>query len=215
MPSPGDLARGVYNAGRGFGDWLLPLARRPEGSRLEAIVNGIMERDPKIRGAVQRDPAIRQELDLAVGDAYAKNENLRRMAGYVDTADKALVPIDAVADYFKIMGGVGYGISAAKELVEAVFKLPYMAYYAIKTGDFLGALGNLLYEGLSWFIPGSLLDLTNRYADQADRYIERTAAQEFLQRLEGAVPAGQRAAQLQPSQPSQPSPSLDYRLRPA
>lgn len=184
LPNPVDVAKGTYGVGKGVMGWMFPVGGMNE-SKLELIVKGIVEKNPHIKTIMGRNPALRQQLGYAVMDTYAENQNLRRMAGYVDIADKALVPFDAVFDYMKIMGGVGYGLSAAKEIVEAVFKLPYMLYYGIKTGDIIGSIGNLLYEGLSWFVPGSLLDLTNRYADQAEKYIAKTASEKFLASVGG------------------------------
>ncbi|MBI3051531.1 hypothetical protein HYY74_03670 [Candidatus Woesearchaeota archaeon] len=178
MINPVGAAKTAYNAGRGFAGWLVPSAGMDQ-SKLESIVDKLAK-DDRVRNILSANPGLRDRLKSSVMDTYAENENLRRMAGYVDVADKLLVPIDVVADYMKIMGGVGYGLSAAKEIAEAAFKLPYMAYYTVKTGDVVGTLGNLLWEGLSWLIPGSLLDLTNRYANQADSYIERTSADKFV-----------------------------------
>lgn len=188
MVSPTGVARGVYNTGSGLFRWMFPLAKMDE-SKLESTVNDIIIQYPHIRNTISKDPALKDELKYAVRDTYTENLRLRKFAGYVDTIDKFLVPIDMVADYMKIMGGVGYGISTAKELIEGIFKLPYIVYYTIKTGDIVGAIGNLIYEGLSWFIPGSILDLTNRYARQADKYIVNTAAKKFSQGLEATVQA--------------------------
>lgn len=112
-----------------------------------------------------------------------ENRNLYRFAKLVDTYDKALVPVDVVADYMKIMGGVGYGISAAKELVEAPVKAAYSAYYLGKTKDLKGFLYNIVYEGLSFFVPGSLLDLTNHYVKQAEKYTVKTAVKRFIEEV--------------------------------
>lgn len=186
MVSPVGVARGIYSGTTGMFGWMFPLASMNE-SKLESTVNDVLNNYPDIRNSVSKNPAYREELKYAVRDAYTENLRLRRLAGYVDTIDKFLVPFDIVADYMKIMGGIGYGLSTAKEIVEAAFKLPYIAYYATKTGDLVGAVTNLIYEGLSWFIPGSVLDLTNRYAKQADKYIVQTAAKKFSQGLETAV----------------------------
>ncbi len=165
---------------------MFPLANMNE-SKLESTVNDILNKYPDIRGNISKNPAYREELKYAVRDAYTENLRLRRLAGYVDTIDKLLIPFDIVADYMKFMGGIGYGLSTGKEIIEAVFKLPYITYYAVKTGDIVGSVTHLLYEGLSWFIPGSVLDLTNRYAKQADKYIAQTAANKFSKGLESAV----------------------------
>ena len=192
MVSPTGVARGIYQSGAGLFRWMFPLARMNE-SELETTVNDVLNKYPDIRATVNKNPAYRDELKYAVRDAYTENLRLRKLSGYVDTIDKFLVPFDIVADYMKIMGGVGYGLSTAKEIIEGVFKLPYIAYYAIKTGDLTGSIGSLIYEGLSWFITGSILDLTNRYAKQADKYIAQTAAKKFTQGLEADLFAREKS----------------------
>ncbi|MBI4452360.1 hypothetical protein HY637_02950 [Candidatus Woesearchaeota archaeon] len=178
------MAKGIYSGGTGVFKWMFPFASMDE-SRLESTVNQIIDNYQDIRVRISKDPALKEQLRYSVRDTYTENFNLRRLGGYVDTLDKFLVPIDMVADYMKIMGGVGFGISTLKEIVEASFKLPYIAYYTAKTGDLVGAVTSLIYEGLSWFVPGSLLDLTNRYAKQADKYLVNTSAKKFLESIQG------------------------------
>ncbi|MDO8628162.1 MAG: hypothetical protein Q7R56_00210 [Nanoarchaeota archaeon] len=122
-------------------------------------------------------------------DVNAENKRVHYFAGLVDTYDKALVPIDVVADYMKIMGGVGFALSAGKEIVELPAKLAYNSYYLGQTHDLKGFLYNLVYEGLSFLLPGSLLDLTNHYVHQADKYAVKTAVDRFNRDVKNAVRA--------------------------
>lgn len=182
------MAKGTYNAGKSLADYIFP-SENMDSSKLESTINSVMEKDPAVRAEIQRNPSRKRDLEYTILDTHRENRNLLKMATYVDSIDQFLVPFDVVADVMKLFGGVGYGLSAGKELVEHVFKLPYMAYYTMKTGNMLQSLGNLVYEGLSWFIPGSLLDLTKRYVKQAQEYLEKTAAKKFLEKRAQAAAA--------------------------
>ena len=85
------------------------------------------------------------------------------------------------------MGGMGSGARALLTLIKSPGYLAYDAYYLGKTGDILGTLGNIAYEGVSWLAPGALTHLINRYSHQADRYIIREASERFLKSLEDRV----------------------------
>ena len=174
------MGKGAYNAGKSLADYIFP-PDNMDSSKLESTINSIMEKDPAVRADIDRNTSRKRDLEYAILDTHRENRNLLKMAAYIDSIDKSLVPFDAVADVMKIFGGVGYGLSAGKELGEHVFKLPYIAYYTLRTGNVVQSIGNLLYEGMSWFIPGSLLDLTNRYIKQAQEYLEKTAAKKFLE----------------------------------
>lgn len=162
--------------------WTLPVFKKPnleEQLKKAKEYSGIKEilanaKDEREYGFLER------RLKDHIDNVNNENSNLYNFAKLVDTYDKALVPIDVVADYMKIVGGVGYGISAAKELVEAPVKLAYSSYYLGKTKDLMGFLGNIVYEGLSFFLPGSLLDLTNHYLKQAEKYTLKTAVNRFV-----------------------------------
>lgn len=165
------------------GKWTLPIFNKPdleEQLKKAKEYDGIKEilnnaKDEREYSLLER--RLKDNIDVV----NKENSNLYNFAKLVDTYDKALVPIDVAADYMKIVGGVGYGISAAKELVEAPVKLAYSSYYLGKTKDLMGFLGNIIYEGLSFFLPGSLLDLTNHYLKQADKYTVKTAVDRFVE----------------------------------
>lgn len=177
----------TYKGIKRISSWAVPTESRLDKDGLDGVVDHIIKTNRKVRDIFSTNPdrgdRLRKELEYAVLDAYDENHRLRKLAGYIDTMDKALVPVDVIADYMKIMGGVGYGLSTAKELVEMGPKLLYLAYYLKKSGDLVGVVGDLAYEGLSWFLPGSLLDLTNRYANQAEKYVLKTASSKFFDRI--------------------------------
>jgi hypothetical protein len=112
-----------------------------------------------------------------------ENRRLRYSGGITDIVDSALVPVDVVADAGKIIGGIGYGISAAKELAEMPFKLFNSIYYAKKTGDYKSLIKDGLYEVASFLVPGSLLDLTKRYSKRVDKYVAKEAARRFVKEV--------------------------------
>jgi len=187
-----------------FANWAVPIdASIPTDSRLEEIVDRVVANDKNVRNVFEQSPGkeagLKKQLGYIIQDSYHENRNLRRMSQYIDTMDKALIPFDVLADSLSLFGGpLGISLSAGKELIEMAPKLAYMTYYTSKTKDFVGAVGNLFYEGLSWFLPGSLLDLTNRYVKQAEKYLLKDAADRFLGKVDLKKPA-EAPANLKPS----------------
>src|SRR3989344_3177149 len=145
-------------------------------AKKDAGVKDFLTQSPSMDEYRLREERLRYHLERMAEET----KNLYRFAKLVDTYDRALVPIDVVADYMKIMGGIGYGLSAGKEIVEAPVKAAYDLYYLGKTRDLKGFLYNIIYEGLSFLLPGSVLDLTNRYMKQADKHTVKKAVYQFL-----------------------------------
>src|SRR3989344_6308567 len=164
------------------GKWAVPVFNTPNleqqlaAAKAYEPVKALLARADSKEAYDSLEARLRQHIE---GINY-DTRNLYRFAKIVDTYDKLLVPVDVVADYMKIMGGIGYGLSAGKEIVEAPVKAAYDLYYLGKTRDLKGFLYNIIYEGLSFLLPGSVLDLTNRYMKQADKHTVKKAVYQFL-----------------------------------
>ncbi|HLD13023.1 MAG TPA: hypothetical protein VJB87_05550 [Candidatus Nanoarchaeia archaeon] len=171
----------LLNKLRDAGKWAVPALVSPNVDDQLAKAKSYDPVRLALQGSKSRDEYNRLEdvLRHHLVDTNAENGRLHHFAGLLDTYDHALVPVDAVADYMKIMGGSGFALSAAKEIVEAPAKMAYNSYYLGKTHDLMGFLKNIVYEGLSFLLPGSLLDLTNRYVHQADKYAVKQAVDRF------------------------------------
>lgn len=159
----------------------------PKEKSLEKIVDAAFK-DKKIKKFLGKQPIEKQKeyralLEECVKESYYHTSNLRRFGKYVDTIDRALFPIDVVADYFKIFVGFGAAISATKELIEMPIKFLYDLYYAGKTGNVGAMVKDAIYELGSWFIPGSLLDLTNRYLRRAEKDAIKYAVKDFFEKV--------------------------------
>ncbi|GEM_PF-4514485 len=171
------------------GKWAVPVFKTPNleeqlaAAKTYEPVKALLARAGSRQEYDNLEARLRQHIEGVNYD----HRNLYRFAKLVDTYDKALVPVDVVADYMKIMGGIGYGLSAGKEIVEAPAKIAYNAYYVGKTKDLRGFLYNILYEGLSFFLPGSLLDLTNHYLKQAEKYTVKNAVKRFVDEVKTGV----------------------------
>ena len=113
-----------------------------------------------------------------------KNSRLRNSATTLDSANKALVPVDATLDAFSILGGIGYAAKGLVTLAKLPAYMAYDAYYLGKTHDLKGTLENTAYEAISWFVPGSIPHLLNRYTSQADRYATKKGIERFLYSLD-------------------------------
>jgi hypothetical protein len=109
-----------------------------------------------------------------------RNSRMRKLAAYLDSANKATIPFDAVTDAFIIAGGVGTAAKGIKSLAMSPGYLVYDAYYLGKTHDIPGAMGNAVYEALSWLSLGSLPHLINHYTRQAEKYNVKEGSKEFL-----------------------------------
>ena len=127
--------------------------------------------------------SLEKRLVYHVEEVSKENRKLRYFAKTADTVDRVLVPIDALADAAGILTGIGYGISVSKELLEAPFKIANTLYYTAKTKEYLTPMKDLGYELLSFVIPGSLLDLTNRYIKRADKYTIKEAVRRFVKEV--------------------------------
>ncbi|MBU0472068.1 MAG: hypothetical protein KKF89_02060 [Nanoarchaeota archaeon] len=166
--------------------WIVPIdTKTPSGEKLEALVEKVISENKEVRQvfktSIEKNDYLRTNLKYSIQDSYEYHKNLRRFSQYIDTIDKTLVPIDIVADTVSAIAyPIGVGVSWLKEMVELGPKIAYLAYYTAKTKDFVGAMGSLLYEGISSIMPGSLLDLTNKYTKQADKYVLKRAANDFL-----------------------------------
>ncbi len=120
---------------------------------------------------------------------YIEKENLgsyrlRKFSNFIDSFNKATVPIDSALDYFNIMGGVGYAAKGLKTLATAPGYLAYDLYYLGKTGDIFGTLKNIGYEGISWLSLGSIPHLLNHYTKQSEKYAIKKGSEKFLASLE-------------------------------
>lgn len=193
----------------------------PKEKSLEQIVNSAFK-DKKIKKFLEKQPADRQKeylalLEECVTESYHHTSNLRRFGKYIDTIDRALFPIDSVADYFKIFSPVpfGAGISAAKELIEMPIKFLYDLYYVGKTGNIGAVVKDAIYEFGSWFIPTSVLDLTNRYLRRAEKDTVKYAVDAFFKKVYGTAGEKEKAKEKKKPSKGLGKKALDSYLEPA
>lgn len=124
-----------------------------------------------------------ERLKKHIGYENQKNRRLRYFATALDTGNKALVPYDSMLDAFSILAGVGAGTKGLITLGKIPTYLAYDTYYLTHTGDVGGAIKNLGWESVAWFIPGSLPHLINRYTHQADDYAVKRGGENFIKSL--------------------------------
>lgn len=149
-------------------------------------------RRPDVRAALEgrseeERRRLRGRLEELIAEAAADDWHLKVLAAGADTIDKFLVPLDAVGDLLLFVGGPGIVTNAVKEALELPAKVINTLYYAYRTGDLSVLWKDLFYELASILVPGSVLDLTNRYARRADRYIAGRAARSLLDELGGSL----------------------------
>ena len=142
---------------------------------------------PEVRKAYQEfkgDPEKFMEgLKSYIQAENGYDNNLRKLAGYLDTGDRALVPLDTTLDAAVIFGGLGTAAKGILTLAKLPIYMTYDAYYFGKTGDLVGTLGNAIYEAGSWFIPGSLPHLIGRYAKQAEKHATKKGSERFVKKI--------------------------------
>ncbi len=146
------------------------LKRIRDDATVKSIFNGT---DSKYHNQLE------DRLRYHLSETRAENRRLKYFGATVDTIDKSLVPLDTFADAAGILTGIGYGISVGKELLELPFKIANTLYYTVKTREYTTPVKDLGYEVASFVVPGSLLDLTNRYSERVDKYVTKEAIRRF------------------------------------
>ena len=167
---------------KGFAKWAVPIF-----GDIDKQVNYALK-DEKVQEAIDNYDGnienFKNRLRSYIDIENQKNSRLRNSAATLDSANKALVPVDATLDAFSILGGIGYAAKGLVTLAKLPAYLAYDAYYLGKTHDLSGTLGNTVYEAFSWFVPGSIPHLINRYSNQADAYATNKGIERFLYSLE-------------------------------
>ncbi len=142
---------------------------------------------PEVRDAYKAFTGKPEEFISGLRDYIAQenynSKNLLRLGTYLDYANRKLVPLDMTLDAFAIFAGVGTAAKGIVTLAKLPAYLAYNAYYLGKTGDLTGTLGNAAYELGSWFLPGSLPHLIERYKKQAEKYAISSGSKKFLGRV--------------------------------
>lgn len=160
-------------------EYLFPFGPSPDG-----LARRVRRRSDVADRIEAAEAADRARLEALLRDVARQTRErhrvLRGLAGVADTIDKFLVPVDMVADALLFLG-VGLGPNALKEALEWPLKVVHSIHYARTSGDWNAPLRDLAYELASVLVPGSVLDLTNRYANRADRFVEERVARRFLQ----------------------------------
>lgn len=164
--------------------WAAPIISGPD---LDSQLDKAMSRKDisKAFTEYRGDPKnFRDSLREYIRQENEKNYGLIKFSRFIDSFNKATVPVDAALDYFNIMGGVGSAARGLKTLATLPGYLAYDMYYLGKTGDFVGTLKNIGYEGISWLMLGSIPHLLNNYTNQTDNYSIESASQRFMKGLE-------------------------------
>lgn len=170
----------IVRAGKAVGGYVAPYKYTPFEEHLEQArkYEGVEDILDQYTG--QDREFLENRLSYHLEETRLENKRLKYTGATTDLIDKKLVPLDIIADASSFIGGGGYGISAAKEMVELPVKLFNTIYYAKKTKDYKAILTDGLYEVASFIVPGSLLDLTNRYSNRVDKYVAKEAARRFV-----------------------------------
>jgi len=175
------VAKGAAATGR----WAIPRKIDPDRQVEKAM------KTREVRKAYldyQGDPKeFRSKLREYIIQENSRNYDMRKFATALDSANKALVPVDAAIDYFTIMGGIGAAAKGIGTLGKIPVYLAYDAYYLGKTGDLAGALKNIAYETASWVSLGSLPHLINYYTHQADKHAAKDGSERFVKSLEESL----------------------------
>jgi hypothetical protein len=125
-----------------------------------------------------------KSLKYHIGRENDNNYKLIKVSQYLDSFNKATVPIDTILDSLDYLGGIGLAAGGIKDLATLPGYLAYDFYYLGKTGDIAGTLKNIGYEGISWLSFGGLPHLLNHYTAQSEKYAAKKGSKEFLKNLE-------------------------------
>ncbi len=153
---------------------------------LEDVVRKAIDKSPKIQQAIAEEGELRYKLSEIVDGAMDRYRYLQQAARFVDKANRILGPAEAVLRYASALGTAGFGIySLGKLLHYGLLKLPYTAYYTLKTGDLKGAGLMTLAEIAKYVAPfGTAADILPMNQWMLDKHIVKYAVREMENYLE-------------------------------
>ncbi len=145
-------------------------------------VEQILKYNPQIRKAVEQKPYLRDVLGRYVERTVQDYKWLLYGAKTVDSIDKIAAVVELGAGAFGPQAEVG--IKVVTESLEAVTKIPYVSYYAGKTGDYVGVLYFAAAEAAS-LIPyvGEAVDVMHVYTNRLRSQLQKKAAKDFLENI--------------------------------
>ena len=175
----------LSNATKKTAKWAVPIFKDIDSQIKEAL--GEREVRNALEDYIGRGGDYSRFIDglrYEIGIENYKHRRLRGTATALDTTNRALVPVDTTLDAFSLFAGVGTGAKAILTAGKLPVYLAYDTYYALNTGDIIGAAKNLGWEAISWLVPGSLTHLISRYTKQADSYAARKGGKNFAKRIQ-------------------------------
>lgn len=174
----GKAEKGIAVAKKAHGA-LIPILEKED---LEYHVDRVIEQYKDVRDALQQKPYLRDMLREYARQTLQEYKWMLYGAKTVDSIDK----ITAVAELGAGIFGpeAEMGVKAVTETAEAVAKLPYVAYYTVKSGDYVAPLYFVAAEAAS-LIPyaGEAVDFMDLYTNRIRQEIQKKTAKRFLEQI--------------------------------
>jgi hypothetical protein len=164
-------------------DYIAPFKQPKIGVQLGQAYQ-LAVQNPEVREAFsqatpEEQRALIDRLSYHVQAARRGTRLLRYSAGLVDTIDKLAVPTEDAAEGTII----GYPIGVALKLAQMPFKALHSLHYAVKAREPTAPVRDVAWEAASFVVPANIMDLSNRYADRAVKYVPHHAAKGFINEL--------------------------------
>lgn len=168
----GEVARKAHGA-------LIPILQKED---LEYHVDRVIEQYKDVRDALQQKPYLRDMLREYARQTLQEYKWMLYGAKTVDSIDK----ITAVAELGAGIFGpeAEMGVKGITETAEYILKIPYTAYYAVKSGDYVAPLYFVAAEAAS-LIPyaGEAVDFMDLYTNRVRGQIQKKTAKRFLEEI--------------------------------
>lgn len=182
-------AKGVSGAAGAAGA-ILPIFQKED---LRAHMDSLISEHPEVQRILERNPDYMEFLYKTLEEQYRKDKTYIKGGQLVDSWDRITSGLDMAAKAAGYLGAIPSGgttavvveaLSAAEEVVELAPKIPYAAYYAVKTGDYQAIPYWTAMEAAS-FIPvvGDLVDFKNIYLNRARKTFRKRTAASFLEKI--------------------------------
>lgn len=158
---------------------LVPILEKEDlGYHVQQIIN---EYKP-IRQAIEQKPYLKDTLTEYMKHTLYEYKWLLYGAKTVDSVDKIAAVVELGAGFFGPEAETG--VKVVTEPLEAVLKLPYAAYYTVKSQDYVAPLYFAAVEAAS-LIPylGEAVDFADLYVGRVRTQMRKKVADRFLENI--------------------------------
>ena len=145
-------------------------------------VDKILDKYKEIHDALEQKPYLRSVLYDYMKQTMQKYKWLLYGAKTLDSIDKLTAIVELGAGMFGPEAEIG--VKGFTETLECIMKIPYAAYYAIKSKDYVAPLYFFAAEVAS-LVPyaGEAIDMMDLYTNKVRYQMQKKTAERFLKNI--------------------------------